>query len=236
MIKSELAKLFHDTAGRGIAEIREDSARKKLSKLSPGEHFCDLKPSYISQLANAKESHISEFYGKIEDEKAAERFGARDLDEFSYWAWRSCGLVGVEMILRSEGLIKPRKTTMDLINEGLKLGGYDTRTDVGWYHRSLIELAQGYGLEAKAKKFVPPSEIALLISKGATVLASIYSKTGGHFLLLYGFSLDEQSRLKGFWTHDPNNYKETGQDKFVSISDFTTMSTRRIISVKNARN
>jgi len=228
-----LAKLFHETVGRGIAGLREGFVLNKLSGLEAGEYFVPKVPVYISQIADADRSKIHAFYGGIEDVRAARRFGTNELGEFSYWSWRSCGIVGVQMVLKTILGEKFNKTTMDLVNEGYLLGGYDKEHDIGWFHEVLVRLAKKYGVLAETRRFIPSSEIALLILDRNYVLASIESTTGGHLLLVYGFTMGENGKLEGFFVHDPNNYRQDGEQKLMDKRALDALFTRRIIALSS---
>jgi hypothetical protein len=231
--RMSLSKTFHKTVGVGIAKARETVARRRLRDLEPGEYLVEPLPVYISQLADAERDLIEGFYGRIEDQKAAWRFGMEDLNQFSYWAWRSCGIAGVQAVvvtIRQANGLEFNKKTMDLVNEGLELKGYDTQTNKGWYHKSLVALAEKYGVSGSLHKYIPPSEIALILANSNYALASIKSDTGGHLLLLYGFRLNEKGQLEGFIHHDPNSFEKEGKGTFISRAAFDKLTTRRIIS------
>lgn len=232
MYKITPSKLFHETIGRVIAFLSESKNRNFISNLPDGIYEVTPKPLYISQLANAKNSKIEKFYGFINDLEACKRFGSSNLDDFSYWAWRSCGIVGLEMILKSRPNNKFSKKTRELIKEGLDIGGYHTKKDIGWYHQKLVDLGQKYGITAQCEKFVSPSYIAKLIANNQYVLASIYSKTGGHLLLVYGFHI-KNGLLTKFTVHDPNNYQSKEEAKEITLREFKKLSTRRIIVFNN---
>jgi hypothetical protein len=230
MERPNFSKIFHSTVGVGIAQVRENMAQRHLSALNGNEILVsDEIPVYISQLANADPSKIEKFYGRISDADAAKRFGAKDIDEFSYWAWRSCGIAGVQMVLSTKLGESFNKKTMDLVKEGLEFGGYDVENDVGWYHTALSHLSEKYRISSEVRKFVPPSEIALEIAQNKYILASMKSKNGGHLLLLYGVKVAKSGGLQGFFVHDPNNYQSEGESKFIEIDDFKKLYTRRII-------
>ena len=233
----EFSKILHNTLGVVFARIKEIVVKRKLKKFNPGKYLLNPMPVYISQLANANPKLIEGFYGKIKDENAAKRFGTKDLDEFSYWAWRSCGIVGVQSIITTLEKAKGRKfkkTTMELVNECLSLKGYDIKKDKGWYHKSLVALAKNYKIRGFLHKFISSSEIALILANKRYVLASIKSDTGGHLLLLYGFKLDNKGKLEGFVYHDPNNFEKDGENNFVLKQDFDKLTTRRVISFNGA--
>lgn len=233
----DFSRIFHNTFGIGITGAKELVIKRKLKKFKPGKYLLKPIPVYISQLANADPKLIEGFYGRIKDKNAAKRFGAKDLDQFSYWVWRSCGIVGVQSIIttleKAKGR-KLRKTTMELINECLGLKGYDIQKDKGWYHKSLVALAKNYKLHGFLHKFTSSSEIALILASKRYILASIKSDTGGHLLLLYGFKLDNKGKLEGFFYHDSNNFGKDGKANFILKKDFDKLTTRRIVSFNGA--
>ncbi|HKC14722.1 MAG TPA: hypothetical protein VKC89_02035 [Patescibacteria group bacterium] len=230
MERRDISRLFHLTAGRGIALAREEIAIRNLDSQEIKGCFFVGNPLYINQMANADRNKIEGgLLGKINDPEAAIRFGTSNVDEFSYWAWRSCGVVNLQMVLAS---INPNfnKSTMDLVREGLDAGGYDVAKDVGWYHKGLIKLANQYGVRGETKKFIPSSQLAVEIFNGRYVMASVKSRLkDGHILLLFGIKTDERGNLAGFFAHDSNGLDSEGISKFISKSDFDKISTRRAI-------
>lgn len=227
-MKQKVAKLFHETVGVAIAYVRELWYFRYLKDRKDGKYEIVPRPPYISQIANSKVSQIERFYGDIHDHEAMNRFGARSLDEFSYWAWRACGIAGVQMVLMLVLKSKFKKTTMDLVNEGLYQGGYDVKRDIGWYHKALAGLSQKYGLPARLSKFVAVSQIAYEVTRGNAVLASLKSSTGGHLVLIYGFNI-KAGKLTSFIAHDPSNYKKSGEGVEMTRSEFSKLFTRRAI-------
>ncbi|OGM01854.1 hypothetical protein A2115_00165 [Candidatus Woesebacteria bacterium GWA1_41_8] len=232
MERMDISKKVHETIGKKISKLRARLARPHLANLESSEYFVEQVPPYISQLAGAEHSKIAGFYGFINDKAAASKFGAGNLEDFSYWAWRSCGIVGVQMIFKALMGRSFSKNTMELIGEGLNLNGYDVDRDIGWYHKSLVRLAARYGVEGFTHKFIPLEEVALLVRGGSHVLASIKSETGGHLLLIYGFRLGKDGQLQGFWLHDPNDFEKKGSARLVKKEDLERLFTRRAISFK----
>lgn len=223
-----ISKFLHKTVGNKVTSIREKYSAKELKMLKPGDYFPLLPTPYVSQLAGADPLRIDGFYGEITDKAASKRFGAKDLDEFSFWSWRACGIAGVQMVIQA--VQGEKYKTMDLIKECLKIGGYKEKDDTGWYHSKLAQLAINHGIPAKVKKFIPSSEIANQVNRQNYVLASVKSETGGHLVLIYGFRLDKNSKLAGFWLHDPSNYRRIGSNVFVKKEDFDRISTHRAIT------
>ncbi len=229
MERKDLAKIFHQTFGLAISKMRELEVLQELRKKQPGDYFLSNKPTYISQLGEADKDKIENFYGFINDEKAMKRFGASNLHEFSYWSWRACGVVALQMVLNTDPLSSFKGKTMDLVKEGLEMDGYDLKEDSGWYHTALIKLAEKYGFHGFIDKFVPSSKIALLMDQGSYVLCSVKSETGGHILLATGYRLGKNGSLRGLWFDDPSDFSHSGEDRYVNKKDFDKLSTRRII-------
>ncbi len=227
-MRNILAKLFHNTVGLVIALVRELWFSDALKDYIDGIYEISPKPPYISQLANAQRSKIDRFYGAIHDPEAARRFGASNLDDFSYWAWRSCGVAGVQMVLKAQLGYRFTKSTMDLVKEGLSIGGYDVKRDKGWYHVALSQIALKHGIDSRLSKFVSASQIAKLVLDGNYILASLKSEGDGHLLLIWGVRI-KNGKLLSFLAHDPNNFSKDGDSKEVSKVFFENLSNRRII-------
>ena len=231
-MRNILAKLFHGTIGRAIARVREIWFSQKLRNTQDGLYKVSPEPVYTSQLANARRGKIQGFYEAINDQEAAKRFGAANLEEFSYWAWRSCGMVGVQMVLKAQLRHKFTKSTMDLVNEGLSIGGYEEKHDKGWRHSALAQIAQRHGMASRLSKFVPSAQVAELVLEGNYVLASVKSERGGHLLLIWGVRI-KNGKVISFMVHDPNNFAEDGDSKEVSKVSFENLFTRRIVTFEN---
>lgn len=205
----------------------------QVGKLKDGYYIVSPIPELISQIADAKSSSITSFYGAINDPIASKKFGAKNLEEFSHWAWRSCGIVGVLMVLRSHNKAKTM-TIMDLVKVGLEQGGYDFRNDRGWYHSSLARISSDLGTKAKALSFISAPEIALAIKHGKNVLASIKSSRGGHLILIYGVKM-HSGKIQSFLVRDPNSYNSCIEE--IALRDFLRATTNRVVVFsKGARN
>jgi len=231
-MKNLLAKGFHLTVGRLITFYNEQMFSNVIKNLKDGLYYVSPKPPFVSQLANADRTKTDGYYLLIHDEKAMKRFGTSNLEEFSYWAWRACGIAGVQMVLMAQLESKFKKSTMDLIAEGLAFKGYDTKKDFGWFHQSLVDLADSYGVDGRLAKFVSPSQIASLILDGNYVLSSVKSQSGGHLFLIYGFEV-KGGKIDHFIVHDPYTFKEDGEAKEISKKRFEELSTRRVIILES---
>lgn len=231
-MRNMLALIYHKTVGWLVSIFREIWFGLILSKYEDGLYKVSPEPPYISQLADSQREKIEGFYEAISDQLASKRFGAPDLNVFSFWAWRSCGVVGIQMVLQAQHRSGFAKSTMDLINEGLEDDGYDLSTDRGWYHAALVAIAQRHGVAGRLSKFVSASQIACLVLQGNYILASIKSERGGHLLLIWGVRI-RNGKLVSFLIHDPNNFAEDGKSKEIARSSFKKLSTRRIVILEN---
>lgn len=152
--------------------------------------FVKPKPIYINQLSDAKKENIKVFFGEIKDIEASKRFGAKDIKEFSFWSWRSCGITCIQMILKS------KKKTMELVKEGLKENGYIFKKDIGWKHKVLIKIAKRNNFDGKTLKMLTPFDIAENIKNNKYIILSIVSPTGGHLILIFGFKTNNKGKIE----------------------------------------
>lgn len=189
-----------------------------------------VTPTYVSQIANTPDTNLL-LYGTLNDKKAMKRFGARDIEEFTCWGWRSCGIVCIEMLLRTYNLIPSTIKTMDLVNEGLKLKGYDIKNDIGWYHKALVKLAKSHGLTAKRVEPLDTQKIIRALKNNWYVMASVKSPSGGHLLLIFDTVSDGKS-ITGFRYHNPSSYKKDPKNQILPVEEFETISKGRGILLK----
>lgn len=239
VVREVAADIFHRTVGRAIVLEGARRNRRELLKLNEGDYWVNKSPVFVSQLGGARHELIEKPFGRISDIEAMERFGARDLEEFSYWAWRSCAVSDLQMILMTIGDVDFRGTTMDLVTECLNSGGYDVKTDTGWYHDALVKTAQQYGLTVERRKYLSLEELAVLIHEGNFVIGSVESETEtstpSHMLLLYGFRMDDRGSLDGFYYHNPDTYKGVGKQRYVERSEFGKIFTGKAVVVRGVK-
>lgn len=172
---------------------------------------------FVDQLVGANRELITAEYGEIRDIEAARRFGARFIQEFSYWGWKSCAIACVMMVLEAEGLYEGN--IFDLVSECLLINGYAFknlrgRKNIGWKHDSLCCLMEVRGLNARAFRSKSTKEILAMLEDGSYVIASIRSKTGGHMILLTGLSGND------FLFNDPFVYGGGGESKKIDMNEF----------------
>lgn len=170
---------------------------------------------FVDQLAGADRALLAA-YGEIKDVEAAGRFGARFIQEFSYWGWKSCAIACVMMVLEAEGLYEGN--IFNLISECLLINGYAFknlrgRKNIGWKHESLCCLLKKRGLKTRTFRNRSAKELSAMLKDGSYVIASIRSKTGGHMILLTGLSGND------FFFNDPFVYGGGGENKKINLDD-----------------
>ncbi len=197
----------------------------KFSFANNGSYFVNPKPIYINQFANTKK--LKGYRELINDKQAAKKFGVEDLEKFTYWAWRSCGIAAVQMILKTK-IKNFSVSTYDLVKMGLKYSGYDIKNDFGWYHKSLCKILREYGLTANIRKYASKDEIAYLIGLNHCVISSVKASKEGHLILIYGVKVTD-THVVGFWYHDPSTFNKEGRAQFIETSRYDKISKRSII-------
>ncbi len=186
-----------------------------------------MQAVYVDQLAEGNREKVEKVNGLINDKQAAKRFGARNLKEYSYWAWRACGVANVAMIFQSENLWEGK--LMELVLEGLKMNGYAYKNirgekDVGWRHQCLMKMMEERGLQSKRREGVKAKELKNEID-GSYVIASIKSKPGSHLVLLKEF-------VKGTWiVNDPYGFDRQGEDRKIGEEEFKKVFLGKVIMV-----
>jgi len=225
-ISFETKKLYKKIKTQIITYFNELLAQKYVNKLKDGTYQLKPTPIYISQLADAKNENIEKYYGKINDLKAQKKFGAKNNKDFNYWAWRACGIADLQMILKTELKSKFDKNTMQLINEGLKLNGYDIKNDIGWYHKALVSLGEKYGVNGQLVNFISINQIAKFVLENKYILASLKSSSGGHLVLIYGFTI-KNNKVINLIIHDPYTYNNIGKSNTLNKKDFVKKSKKR---------
>lgn len=176
---------------------------------------------FVDQLAGADKSLITAEYGEIRDMEASRRFGARFIQEFSYWGWKACAIACVMMVLKAENLYEG--SLFGLVSECLLINGYAFknlrgRKNIGWKHESLCRLMTARGLSAKTFRNKSVNHLAAMLKKGFYVIASVRSKTGSHMVLLTGFRIELSGSI--FFFNDPLIYGGGGEKKELKMNEF----------------
>ncbi len=193
------------------------------------------KITFIDQLGKPDLKLVSKTYGEIKDKKAAKRFGTIDIKEYSYWAWRSCAVANVLMILKTEKLFTG--TLYDLIKKLLDKESYLKEDrwgneDIGWKHQELANLLSSYGLKASSIKRISVFHILkLLVSKKYLIVSikSLNQDKGTHMILLTGFTKLSSKTLLHY--HDPMNLYEKGGKRKINIKKFSKIFLNKGIIV-----
>ncbi len=217
-----------------------------------GEYFVKNKPRYISQFIGIYPQSLT-LESRLDNKQHSAEFGAKDADEFSFWAWRNCGIACVKMILEVRGKANDR-SIMDLTREGIELGGYilyegNTFVDKGWFHHSLVSLLKKYGVMAQTRKWQTIESVATDILNDKLVILSVSVpgrrsiaedgsfrlKAGGtvtgHLLLATGVRMVKK-HVVGIVVHDPRGLENYQQDTFIPATVFKKIFTNRTIVVE----
>lgn len=213
-----------------------------------GTYFIKPKPRYISQFVGIYRQSIK-LGDALKNRKHIASFGAKDSQEFSFWAWRDCGIACVKMILDSK--VGSNKTMMQLTNEGISLGGYilyeeGEFVDKGWFHASLVKLLQKNGVRAKSKKWQSLNSVAADLSHNKCVMLSVTiagrssilpdgsflpqekATSMGHLLLATGLKMSG-TEIEGFFVHDPRGLQNYQNDCWIPAATFTKIFSGRTI-------
>lgn len=215
-------------------------AHHTIAKLDNGDYITDKVP-YVCQFASPNlAKDILEKHLDAKDDPNWRIFGYKTQEESSYWAWRQCGICCVKMALDYYGIDKPVAT---LTEEGVRLGGYDTDNDQGWYYKPAAKLLGEFGVLAKV---VPHFTIKMLakhllfnnlaiISVNPEIIRSDKVITNrdksGHLVLAVGFRI-KNNKIKGFFIHNPSGKSKDSQGyAFISIERFKQAYGQRGISI-----
>ena len=216
-----------------------------------GDYFISPKPPYVSQFVGIYPSTITT-ETILTNLNHIKEFGAKNAEEFTFWAWRDCGIACVKMILDSHHKAEG-KTMMDLTNEGINLGGYilyedDVFVDKGWFHHSLVKLLDQYGVSSEMKRWQSIESVAKDVLENKHVIVSVTvpgrrsieedgsfnlksgGKTGGHLLLATGVKMTGQV-VEGLYAHDPRALPNYQAHTFIPTEKFNEIfSSRTIVS------
>ncbi|MDH5532862.1 MAG: C39 family peptidase [Candidatus Pacebacteria bacterium] len=233
-----------------ITDILSIYYKKQLPSFD-GNYYISPKPSYLSQFVRILPSSI-----KVKDlltnKSDIKKYGAKDSKEFTFWAWRNCGIMCVKMIMEVKGKGK-NNSIIDLTKEGIKFGGYITHlngkfVDKGWFHHSLAALLNKYNINAKTKKWQTVDSVVNDILDNKLVILSVFlpgrsyikedgsfaakknAKYGGHLLLATGVKMNGK-KIEGIYAHDPRGLKNYQKDSWIPINVFEEIFSNRTIVV-----
>lgn len=172
---------------------------------------------YLSQFESAH--LVAEFIAgtlpTTEDPRWAES-GAADPEEYAFWAWRTCGLACLRMILAHRGLPVPR--TVPLAEECTRSGGYVRHADHvdGLIYGPFADWIAGeFEIKATVQEDLGFEEIADMVHAGGLAMLSVHTwirwpdrtpdTRGGHLVLVTGA---DEGRLL---IHNPSGLPEVSQ-------------------------
>lgn len=154
-------------------------------------------PAYVSQFESPDLiAGIIDGTVSAEDDPRWARSGARDPQEYAFWAWRSCGVACLRSILIEHTGGSPAPVL--LAREVLAAGGYVPHADGlrGLIYRPFVDyLRTRWGIAAAVRTDYAVEELVDDLHRGAWVMASVHSSIrhapapppgrGGHLVLAY---------------------------------------------------
>lgn len=215
-----------------------------------GTFFVSPKPPYFSQFAAIYPQSIR-LDTPLTNAEHIKQYGAKDSEEFSFWAWRNCGVVCAKMVLEMCQQAQD-KTIMDLTKEGIEEGGYilyedGQFVDKGWIHKGLVSLLGKYGVKAEMRRWQTIESIAgdILSNKPVIISATVpgrsyikedgsfepkdeNAKHGGHLMLGIGVEMDGKD-VQGVYVHDPRGLERYQADTFIPAATFNKIFSKRSI-------
>lgn len=217
--------------------IKDTILHQRLARLERGKFYgIRRKIKFVDQLGNPNLKLVSGYYGKINDIDAAVRFGTKNIKEFSFWAWRSCGPAVATMILKTE--TRYMGNLFAVVKEMLEIDGYlfEDRygnKDIGWKHSAIKKVLEKRGLFAKIKPDLSTNELLLNLVNKYYVIASLKSRLNpktSHLILVSGFRWDDKATK--LTIHDPYTLDGKGGTKEIDLTTFKNEFLHRGIIAK----
>jgi Peptidase_C39 like family len=148
------------------------------------------------------------------------RSGARDVAEYEFWSWRTCGIACLRMVLGARGDDVP--AAVPLAEECTAAGGYvrhEDRVD-GLIYRPFVEwIADRFRLAAEVVPDLPPQDVIGHVDAGGLAMISVHPWVrwpdreppvkGGHLVLAVG--VDDGGRVL---LHNPSGIYGESQQLF----------------------
>lgn len=211
---------------QGLVALNGIVNSKQLEQLQRGEYYGfrgDL--ATVDQLGGPQPELVEAYYGKINDPEAAARFGTANLDEYSHWSWRSCGVANVATLLRTAHLFDA--PLYQLVSDIRNAGGYLSAnrwgdSDIGWKHDALRDALVSRGVQAELSTRLSVEGLLAAVAKGAAVIASVKSRLsdgGSHMVIVYGFQWDGENTTLN--VYDPYTLDGKGGVKTATLPEFT---------------
>ena len=233
---------------RSLDVMASKNRSKKASKLintkKSGDYFVKPTPPYCAQFASPSLiSNILNKKIKAQDDPKWKSFGFSSVGDYEFWSWRLCGLICVKMILDANQKAQ-NETIATLTGKAVEMGGYNIQDDGGWFPRSLVRLAQQFGLSGKVFRLISVNEITEFILEDEFFIASVHpgvirydvdkvpdSEKSGHLVLVWGVKI-KNGKIAGFYIHNPSGRKPlTQKGAFISLERFCNAFGERGFSI-----
>lgn len=211
-----------------------------LSSLSPGWYRFPKKLPYYPQFASPEliYSYIHEDFDGRYDPRWRD-YGTEDIEEYLFWCRRACGIACLKMSIEALTTQPQLLTMIELIRQGLTLGGYIVHNEqgelvnLGWFYQPLVKLGEDYGLHGHVYKTLTLDEMCSHLAAGSLVIASVspeigerdtdmgITKRGGHLVLVHGFEWSQQG-CKALLLHNPSGrFPELQANAVIPINRFS---------------
>lgn len=213
----------------------------------------DRETPYTSQFCDVtKEKDID----KIDSSKIPFQLcGYPDRKQFDLWSRRACGIACVKMVL-DHYFPNTKISLWDLLNEGIKLGGYilyDKKgrfVDLGWFHKALLMLLTRHGLSAFLSGYLSALDVADYVCKKNLVIASIkvpdranlsdegnffpegYSGNIYNHLILITAVEMKNGKPANFVTHNPTGLVGYGRNSVIDAEVFNHIFNNRAVVIR----
>lgn len=202
---------------------------------------------YYAQFASPEliYAHIYEQFDARNDPRWHE-FGTSDPEEYAFWCWRACGIACLKMLIEAHHPTPQKLTMMELLRQGLELGGYRVHdkegrfVDLGWYYQPLVELGKRYGLDGSVCRTLTLDELCVRVTRGELIIASVspqiggreetIPRRGGHLVLVHGIEWDGAT-CTSLLMHNPSGrYPELRANAKIPYERFAAAFAGRGIS------
>lgn len=200
--------------------------------LPPGMYGKSLSIVVEDQLAQPKEGSIVKEYGTIQDSEASKRFGTEDIDEYSFWAWRACGIALLRTILIATKKNTP--TLLELSKELNAQGGYIHSSkygkDLGWKYSAMAHFLVRNNIPATISKYLGVLRLIIEITRNKWAIASIKSRVSNGTHLVLVTNIEKLPDEITITYHDPY-FDGKGGKQSVSLQEFSRMFNNRGILI-----
>lgn len=196
----------------------------------------ELRLPVVDQLANPQKELVTKYYGFINDPDAARCFGTSDINDYSYWAWRSCGIALLKTIISH--FRKESPSLFDIATEIDNNHGYVTsditgKKDIGWKHSSLIDYLKQHDISANSQTFLSIYHLIFEVFGNQLIIASIQSrlaKNSTHLVIVSG--IVKSGAELYLIIHDPYFLDGRGGKRMIAFEEFKNIFLNKGICIK----